>query len=266
MPSFLINLRLFWDGARLSYIALFSWLTPSAYIGSKIIVPMAQLVFFTYLGMYATGKETSSFYVIGNAIHGVAMSAVYGVPISIGEDRALGTLPYLFGSPSSRLFIFMGRAFFHVLDGMLGVVCYLGLGIFLFGLDISQTNVVALVLAILCTTLSTCGFGLMLGSISLITVNALFLGNTFYYILLVMTGVNIPVAMLPQILQFIAALLPITRGLQATRQIITGAHLGHVSTLLVGELLIGLVYITIGYLLFRIVESQARQRGTLETV
>ena len=42
--------------------------------------------------------------------------------MSIGGDRWNGTLPYLFGTPANRLFMFLGRSFVHIIDGMLGVV------------------------------------------------------------------------------------------------------------------------------------------------
>ncbi len=41
------NLRLFWQGAVLAYVALFHWLRPATYMASKIIMPLAQM--FTVL-------------------------------------------------------------------------------------------------------------------------------------------------------------------------------------------------------------------------
>ena len=98
-----LNLRVFWEGALLSYVALFHWLRPSAYLASKIFMPLGQILFFTFLGTYATGRDTASFYVIGNAVQMAAVSGIYGVTMSIGGDRWEGTLPYLFGTPSNRL-------------------------------------------------------------------------------------------------------------------------------------------------------------------
>jgi len=265
MQTMMIDIRLFFQGALLSYRALFRWLRPPTYIASKIFMPLSQLLFFTLLGIYATGEESSHFYVIGNAVHAVAVSGIFGVPMSIGEDRSLGTLPYMFGVPSSRLFIFSGRALFHVFDGAFGIIISMTLGVMLFGLDLSQANLPTLMVVILCTALSTCGFGLLLGSLSLITVNSLFVGNTFYFVLLALAGVNIPLEALPTWLQTISLTLPITRGLIATRQVIDGADFMAVSGLLAGELLVGLWYAVLGYVLFRVIEVQARRMGTLES-
>jgi ABC-2 type transport system permease protein len=145
--SLWLNLRLFVEGALLSYIALFRWLRPMTYLASKVVMPLAQILFFTFLGMYATSPANASFYVIGNAIQIAAVSGIFGVTMSVGGERWSGTLIYLFGTPANRLSMFVGRAFFHVIDGILGVFIGLAWGVILLGLDLSHTDGPALLLA-----------------------------------------------------------------------------------------------------------------------
>jgi hypothetical protein len=59
--------------------------------------------------------------------------------------------------------------------------------------------------------------------------------------------------------------LPLTRGIAASRALIDGASLTQVAPLIRGEAAIGVVYILLGYSLFRWFEFQARRRGTLES-
>lgn len=61
MNSLVTNLRVFWQGTILSYIALFHWLEPVTYLASKVLMPLAQILFFTLLGTFATGRDTTSF-------------------------------------------------------------------------------------------------------------------------------------------------------------------------------------------------------------
>ncbi len=266
MHKLAVNLRLFGEGALLSYIALFHWLRPMSYLASKIFMPLAQVLFFTFLGTFATGRDNASFYVVGNAMQIAAVSGIYGVTMSIGGDRWNGTLPYLFGTPSNRLVMFLGRSFVHIIDGMLGVVIGFTWGVLLLELDLSQTNLTLLGLAILTTTFSTSGLGLMMGALSLVTRNVMFVNNTVYFALLIFSGANIPLATLPDWMQSISAALPLTRGIAAARILIAGGTLSEVSRLLLGEFIIGCVYIFLGYRLFRWFEIQAKRRGTLETV
>lgn len=266
MRTMTMNLRIFWEGTLLSYIALFNWLRPVTYMASKIVMPLAQVLFFTFLGSFATGRDTASFYVIGNAIQISAVSGIYGVTMSIGGDRWNGTLPYLFGTPANRLVMFLGRAFLHVIDGVMGVIIGLTWGVLLLGLDLSQTDLPALALTILVTTFSTSGLGLLMGCLSLITLNVMFINNAVYFGLLIFSGANVPVDALPGLMRAISQGLPLTRGIAAARVLIGGGSLVEVAPLLVGELLVGHVYVALGYLLFRVFEQEAKRRGSLETV
>jgi len=262
--TFSLDVRLFLDGALLSYIALFRWLRPMTYLASKVVMPLASILFFTVLGTYATSPSNASFYVIGNAIQIASVSGIYGVTMSIGGDRWEGTLVYLFGTPANRLAMFIGRAFFHVFDGILGVLIGLGWGVILLGLDLSHTDPSALLLTILVTTFSTSGLGLLLGCVSLVSVDTMFINNLAYFALLIFSGANVPITTLPAWMAAISWALPLTRGIAASRLLISGASLAQVVPLITGELIIGVVYVLLGYALFRWFEFQARRRGTLE--
>ena len=266
MNTILKNLRLFWQGTMLSYIALFAWLRPTTYLASKIFMPLAQIFFFVFLGTSASGKDKSDFFVIGNAIQIAAVSGIFGVTMSVGGDRDAGTLPYLFGTPANRFMIFFGRAFMHIIDGVLGVIIALTWGVLLMNLDLSRTDLPALGLTILITTFSTCGLGLLMGCLSLLTANVMFVNNFVYFSLLIFSGANVEISSLPVWMQAISQVLPLTRGIASARALAAGASLSDVLPLLVSEVGIGLLYGCIGYFLFAWFESQAKQKGTLETV
>src|SRR3972149_6613045 len=225
MRKLVLNLRLFIDGALLSYIALFRWLQPHTYLASKVVMPLAQILFFTLMGIFASGPGNAAFYAIGNAIHLASINGIYGVTMSIGGDRWSGALPYIFGTPANRLVLFSGRAFFHVLDGMLGVIMGLAWGVLLFGLDLSQADLGALALTILITPFSTSGLGILLGCVSLVSIETMFVNNTFYFLLLAFSGANIPLTEMPGWMQSVGWGLPLTRGIAASRQLIAGSPL-----------------------------------------
>ena len=264
MKTFGNNLRLFWQGALLSYVALFHWLRPLQYMASRVLMPLAQMFFFVYLGTFATSADNRQFYIVGNALQVAAVSGIYGMTWVIGGDRNSGTLGYIFGSPANRLLVFMGRAFMNIMDGSVSVVIAFVWGVLLMGLDLSNTNIPALALTILVTTISTCGLGLMMGCLALITVNVMFINNFVYFLLLIFSGANIPLAQLPAWIQAISYSLPLTRGISAARLLVDGAGLAQVTPLLLGELGIGIAYFLVGYVLFAIFEVVAKRRGTLE--
>jgi ABC-2 type transport system permease protein len=259
------NLRIFWQSAVLSYIALFRWLRPQTYLASKVAMPLWQMLFFTFIGTYGSGSSNASFFVIGNAIQITAISGIFGVTMSVGGDRNEGTLVYLFGTPANRLTMFVGRALIHIIDGMLGVAIALTWGVLLLGLDLSHADWPALILTIFITTFSTAGLGLLLGCLSLVTLNVMLINNTVYFLLLIFSGANVPISIMPGWMQAISQGLPLTRGIAAARVLIAGGRLNEVAPLLAGEFVLGLSYIAVGYAMFRWFEFQAKRRGTLES-
>ncbi len=264
--NLVLNTRLFFEGALLSYRALFHWLRPAQYLATKVWGPLVYMLFFVFLGRFATGEDNTAFYVIGNAVQTTALSGIYGVSMSIDGDRWTGTLPYLFATPANRLAMFVGRAFMHVLDGMLGVLIGLTWGVLFFGLDLSRTDPLALGLTILITTFSTSGLGLLLGCLGLVTRNVMFVNNTVFFLLLVFSGANVPIARLPGWAQTVSQALPLTRGIASARSVIAGENLAGVLPLLAVELAIGAAYILIGYGFFRRFEIQAKRRGSLDVM
>jgi ABC-2 type transport system permease protein len=259
-----LNASLFFQGAMLSYVALFHWLRPAQYLATKVVGPLGQILFFTFMGMHGTGGESADFYIVGNSVQLTALSGIFGVTFSIAGDRWNGTLPYLFGTPANRLMMFIGRALIHIIDGMIGVLIGLTWGVLLLGLDLGRTDPVALIMVILITGFSTAGLGLVLGSLSLVTRNVMFVNNTAYFGLLIFSGSNIALDKLPLLLQRFSQLLPLTRGIEAARAIIAGASWSDISHLMIQEALLGLAFTTLGYALFRWFEFQAKVRGTLE--
>lgn len=260
------NIQLFFHGAYLSYVALFHWLRPAQYLATKVVNPLWQIMFFTLMGIYGTGGESASFYVIGNALVLTALNGIFGVTFSITGERWAGTLPYLFGTPANRLSLFIGRSLIHIFDGMIGVLIGLGWGVLLLNLDLSQTNLLELLLIILITSFSTTGLGLALGSLSLVTRNVMFVNNTAYFGLLILSGANIAVEKLPAIVQRISYALPLTRGIGSARAVAAGTPISETFPLLGTEFGIGLMYAILGYFLFSAFEYQAKKLGTLEVM
>lgn len=246
------------------YRAMFNWATPIGYLSYKFLFPVSQILFFTELGTFATGRSNALYFALGNALQLTAINGIFGVISTVGNERQYGTLPILLASPANRLVTFLGRAFIHVLDGMAAVVLGLAVSIVMFHIDVSHANLALLAICVVAISLSTAGLGLMFGSLSLIMRDVFVIANTVYYLLLVFCGINIAVSSLPVWAQVISFCLPLTRGVQAAREVVTGANSAQIAGLLAGELAVGLIYAGIGYVLFRWLENQSRRGGLQE--
>lgn len=250
----------------ISYRALFRWFNPTSYLASKVLAPLEQILFFTLLGRYAGGPDQVAFYAIGNAVLVVGFSGIYGVTISVSQERSEGTLPHLMGSPASRGFIFLGRGIGHVVDALLTVVLALFFALALFQIDFSHAHVPTLALAILTAAVSTTSLGLLLGSLSLVVRDWYLVMNFTYLLLLVLAGINIPLDRLPVWLGWISPLLPLTRSVGVARRALTGETFIHSWYPLLVEVALGLLYLAAGFAMMVWSERKARQHGTLEVL
>jgi len=257
-------MRLFFVTADYTFRAMFHWLRPVPYVVNRLLFPLVQLVFFALVGQYG-GGQSLSFYLVGNAI-GVATLSTFGVSQAVADERWQGTLSYLLGSPAPRVPVFFGRAAYHVVDGMLNMAAAFGLAVLVFGLRLPLEGLAGLVLSMLVATLALCGVGLLLGALAYIVLDALLLANWAMFILLLLTGMNVPLSELPGFAAAIGQALPLTRSIAAARLYAAGAPLDAGLGLLAGDLAIGVAYAVAGYFVFGWLELQSRRQGRLEGV
>jgi ABC-2 type transport system permease protein len=254
------------ESSLLLYRALFSWANVQGYASTKVLMPILSVVFFIELGTFATGRANALYFAVGNALQVTTLNAVFGVIMTLGNERRFGTLPLLLASPANRVENLTARVVINIVDGVAAALLGLIAAVLLFRLDTSSADVPLFALCVLIVSATTCGLGLMLGSLSLVTRDVLTIANLTYFSSMVVCGVNFPVDQLPGPLHALSSVLPMTRGIAAARQAMTGASLTDVLPLLVGECVVGLAYATVGYIIFRWLETAARMGGSFEAV
>jgi ABC-2 type transport system permease protein len=259
------NIRLYLASAWYSYRALYAWQTIGPYMSGKVAFPIAQMLFFLYLGRLA-GIQDPLYIVIGNILLLPATNGVAGVSMTISGEREFRTLPYLVASPAPRGPLFLGRSLVHIIDGLLSTIAALILGVLFFHIDLSHSNMGLTALCILLLSFTSCGMGLLLGSLSLRTREAWTITSMISILLYILSGVNFPIDVLPKSLQAISYSLPLTRGIQAARLAMGGADWSAISPLFLGELFIGLLYIVAGFALFKWFEKISLVDGQIEAM
>jgi len=259
------TLRLYFFQAWFSYRSLFAWSTPFSYMTSKFGFPFFAMLLFVFMGKFV-GFLDPMFIVIGNILMIPTTNGLYGISMTIGNERQFGAMSYLLGSPAPRAPLFLGRAFFHILDGFFTVLVALPIAMLIFNISFSGINLLLLACCLILLSITTTGLGFIMGTISLLSRDGWMFTNTLGQLLYILIGVNIPIEKLPEILQPISWYLPMTRGIKATRMVLNGAGWMDVSGLLGGEILMALVYILIGYTLFRLVERASMTTGSLDSI
>ena len=257
-------MRLFSVTAYYSFRALFHWLSPGPYLIYRALFPLSQLAFFALIGTYG-GSQPLAFNLVGNTI-GTATLSAFGVSQAVADERQQGTLSYLLAAPAPRVPIFFGRAALHVADGMLNMLAATAIAVIVFGLRVPVEGIVGLVITMLVATLAICGVGLLLGAVAYIVLDTGVLANFAMFIILLLSGANVPLGELPGPVAALAQVIPLTRSVAAGRLYAAGASFDAGLGLLLGDLALGAVYGVAGYFVFNWLETRARREGRLEGV
>ena len=255
-------LRVFFAGGVTSYRALFAWVNPWVFVPMLVAYPLFQILFFAYLGRSA-GVD-AAFFLIGDSFVAAALTGLFGMGHSIGGERRFQTLPILLASPASRLALFLGRSVPTVVNGFVVAAISFGLGAWLLGLRFQSGELAKLALALVVSCFACTALGLCIGALGLrgrsVSVFADFIGA----LMLIVSGANVPFDRLPHVVRTIASGVPLTHGIAAARKVVNGASVGSVGNLLGAELGIAAAYFTVGVLLLRVFERQARTSGSFE--
>jgi ABC-2 type transport system permease protein len=258
------NLRLFFLGGVFSYRALFNWISPLMYVTTMLGSPLFQILFFAYLGRFS-GLEDDTYFVVGNAVQVSAMAGIYGMTMTIANERQFGTLSPVLATPANRPALFLGRALPVIANGLVVSAFGFAVGLLFLDFHLSWSQVPALVVVLIGTVASCTALGMLLGSIGLRARDVFFVSNLVYFLMLLVCGVNIPVDELPGWMQTLSEAIPLTHGIEAARGIVRGASLSEVDHLLWTELAIGAAYTAAAFVLFRVFEAEGRRRASLET-
>lgn len=259
------SVRVFFVGGHLSYRALFTWLRPEIYIPTMLGSPIFQILFFAYIGRFA-GLKDDEWFVVGNAVQLSAMAGIYGTAMTIGGERWMQTLSPLMATPARRLPLFLGRSLPLIANGFFVSAFAFAVGWILLDVDIEPSSLPALGLVVLVSAFACTSLGMVTGAIGLRARDVFFLANLVVYLLLLFCGVNVPLESLPNWMENVANVLPLTHGIEAARDIAAGASLASVSDLVWTEAAIGFGYAILAYALLWYFEADSRRRATLETM
>lgn len=249
--------------AKLAFRQSYGTMTPLVYALFMLVRPITQVIFFGLVARFATGEPDVTFQLVGNAVQVCALSSLGTVADVLVSERQNGTLSLVTLAARNRFLVFGGRLLVVGSHGLVTSTVALTAGALVFGTDLSRVNWPALVVAMVATVLATSAVGVALGSVGLILRDLNLVGNLVTVGMMAICGIQFPVALLPGWLQMVSYALPMTRGANAARLAMAGGGPG-LWSLLAGELVVGLVWLGIGYGLFLWLERKARVQATLD--
>lgn len=256
----------FYRHAHLSFKALFGWLNPKVYLMVMVINPLSQLLFFALMAKYAYHGSNLASYVVSNALLLCVMNAVFGMMTVITSDRQMGTLQLVVASPANKMLVFFSRALFHIGSGLCTAVLGLAFGKLIFGLTFSGEQLVWLGFVWAVSIFAACGLGFVVSSFALWSPSMHIWVNLLATLLLLFSGASFSRSLMPGWMYRLSEFFPLTRGVEATKALISAGESGFPRLLsrMAQECLLGCGFYLLGMLLFYYAEYAARVKGSME--
>lgn len=258
------NIRRFFYQSLINYKGLFAWVDVKAYVFMKVLAPVLKIVFFSILSSYAFKTTDINTWIIGNSFLLCTTNAIYGVGNDLVLERQFGTLRFIVASPYNKFLIFLGRSVFHIIDSFVTVLIGLGVGYIFFNLTIPLENLIMFLGVLSISLYSAMSIGITIASLGLCLRDVHMFLNVSEMSLIILTGATFPITRLPFFLQKVSYFIPMTRGIEAARLLVSSYDINVFQRLLLGEFLVGTFFMILGYIMFLYVERLSRKYATLD--
>jgi ABC-2 type transport system permease protein len=246
---------------RLSFLMQFGGIIFSV----AIFYFMAQL-FGTSVSpqLAAYGGDYFSFVLIGLAFTGFLGLSLSNFAQSIRDGQMMGTLEIMLLSPTRLSAILISSSLWAYIFTTVRVVVYLIVGVVIFGASLNQANIGAALVIMLLAIASFSGIGILSASFVLIMKK----GDPIAWVLSgassLLAGVYYPVTVLPDWLEPISKILPLTYALDAMRlAMLQNYSFYELRVDILALLGFTLILTPISFFVFKLALKRAKKEGSL---
>jgi len=248
----------------LGYKARFYWSSPFAYLLNSVVVPVFMMLGFGFMASFVLDPALTQHVVIGMSVNGAVLFLATAVMNGFYGEKWTGTLPIIFLPSGNRMVHYYTRGLGHYPNALFTIAIGLLAGGLILGVDYSAVNWEPFLVSIILIVTSIIMFMLFMGDIVILLRDWQNLYMAALGITAGLTGVVVPVSSLPSVFEAIAQILPISHGLVALRDCLSGAGFGDVKDSLLLEAAVSLGYALMGYVGFLFAERELKRRGLMD--
>ena len=232
--------------------------------GFFVLISFLQPLIFASLAFYvfkAGHKQGTLLYAaIGAGLMGIWSSTLFGSGGAIQWQRWMGTLESLIVAPPGFIYVLAPLTLATSSVGLYALAATLVWGRVLFGIPIHLAHPWLFALSIPVTVISLGLMGLLLASTFVLYRHANALSNLLEYPIWLITGLLVPLSLLPGWVHPLSWVLAPTWGVRSIRSAALG---GDALTAIGLSAALGLVYLLLGAAFLRLFERLAREQATL---
>lgn len=191
-------------------------------IAIALIVPVVQATLAVYLFRAASESHRLLEAAVGAGLMGVWSTVLFGSGGAIQNQRWLGTLEMIMLAPRRPVVVVLPITLATALTGTYAMLATLVWGRLLYGIRLDFVHPLAFVVAVPVCIVSLGMFGLLLAATFVLIRNANALANTLEYPVWLVSGMLVPITVLPGWTTPISAVLPTTWAARALRETVHG--------------------------------------------
>ncbi|RZU52552.1 ABC-2 type transport system permease protein [Krasilnikovia cinnamomea] len=191
-------------------------------IATNLIVPVVQATLAVYLFRAGSGEHRLLEASVGAGLMGIWSSVLFGSGGAIQSQRWQGTLEMIMLAPRRPVLVILPITIATALTGTYAMLATLAWGRVLYGIRLDFAHPAAFTVAAVVCVFALGMFGLLMAATFVLMRNANALSNTLEYPVWLVSGMLVPITMLPSWTAPLAAVLPTTWGARALREATSG--------------------------------------------
>ncbi len=200
---------------------------------------------------------------------GLAFSGYFGVGLNsfsanLREAQTTGTLEAMLMTPTRLSTVIMSSSIYDYGFVTFQVFVYLALGGLLFGVQLDKGNTPAALVVLVLTIIAMTSLGIIAASFIMVLKRGDPVTLLISSLAVLLGGVYYPIQLMPQWLQQLSRLLPITYSLDAMRRtLLADASFQDVMPDIIALAIFGIVLVPVSLLVFRYAVHRAKVDGSL---
>jgi ABC-2 type transport system permease protein len=242
-----------------------------------LIDPLVYAMPYLLYGIALVGGRTSehlkstipsgdliTFVTLGYVFIGFLNMALWAMGFSLRKEQFWGTLESVFVAPVPRWVFALGMALHSTLHQGLMIFLQIFVINLIFKLTISPVGILPSLLVVGLMLIALYGFGMMIASLTLILKQGWLVSEALSGIMMIITPIAYPLAVLPLFMQKAALFLPSTYGVMTVRHFLIGENMGFsVWTACLRLVVLGIFWVAAGILIFEAIDRRTRRTGTI---
>ncbi len=210
------------------------------------------------------GGDYFAFVIVGFGFSSYLNVALNSLSKSIREAQMMGTLEVILVTQTGIPTIILSSSLYSFLLTSIHVILFLTIGTIAFGVDFSNANLIAAFLIFVLTIISFSTLGIVSAAFIMVIKR----GDPITWLLTsvswLLGGVYYPVSVLPDWLQKISYILPITHSLEGMRlALLRGYSIESLSHSILALVTFSVIMLPLSIFLFRLAVRHAKTNGSL---